>query len=123
MQWLAHLLALVSVCGVTLVWYWQFALATGIVFSLYRGVRVQQRFPAELHLMGRHEVRVERKLGAGETATVAAQTAIYPGLILLALRYPDGRLLLPIFSDALDHDDFRYLRVWLRGCREPNAVV
>lgn len=111
---IAHGLAAAFVLPLMLPWVVRLALLGCIGLSLYISFDRQRRQPVtHLYLGERGVLEIGTKVGARETATIAAHTVLLPGLIVLLLNSGGKRLVLPLLSDAFCADGYRQLRLWL----------
>ncbi len=110
--WGAHVVAIASVLPIDLAWAVRFCLMVLIGFSLYRTLTRPQQI-TQLSLGAKGELALETKVGAGGTAMILPETAVLPGMIVLALRVEGKRTPLVLMADALDPGDYRRFRVWL----------
>lgn len=107
-----------------LAWPLQLTLLMIVAASLaYHWLRdVSQRLPASvngLHLATDGTFSVRLRQGDWVSAEVLGTSFVKPWLTVLNLKLEGRRFMLPVvlLPDALNHDDFRRLRAWLRWGR------
>lgn len=108
----AHALAMAVVLLLVLPWPARLALLALPAISLWRVlVRLRRQPLLELYLGAKGELKV----GTGGTATLLPETAVLPGITLLAVRCDGKRHTHVLLPDAFPHpEDCRRLRVWLK---------
>jgi len=113
---LAHGLAAAGVVPTGLSLFIKFTLwavlASSLTFYLRR--HVLQSPVRALTLLADGSLDVERHDGTSAKAAVHPQTTVFPWLCVLRLKLADRSLALTLPPDALDAEDYRQLRLWLR---------
>jgi hypothetical protein len=112
---LAHLAALLVALSMALPSLHMGLLAAGIAASALHTLQ-RIRYPAvtALRIGKAGELEIETKVGASDTATVMAQTAVLPGVIVLLLRRGGRVTALTLPIDATGAQAHRQLRLWLK---------
>ncbi len=77
--------------------------------------------PSRLRLLADGRIDVEVGEGSWQHAETIGSPRIHPWLTLVRLRWEAGLQTLVIAPDAINGEDFRRLRVWLRWRKSPNA--
>lgn len=116
-----HGLAVLAVLWLAVLWFVKVALLAVISSSLGFALwRLRRQSGTELRLGAKGELKV----GAGVTVQVLPETAVLPGVTVLALRCEGGKRLTYVLApDALvDPDDYRRLRVWLKTSAAAGAA-
>ena len=111
-----HAGALAATVASVLPWAGQLFLAAAIMTSAWLTMR-RLSGPGRvcsLTLRADGLLELERTAGLGGEARVLAQSTVAAWLVALLLRCEGAREALTILPDALDPDDFRALRLWLR---------
>ena len=111
----AHLLALMLLWGLPL----NGLLKLGLSVLLFASWFVLRKRLAQTHIVAlrvniKGEFSVQQRGGEWLVASVLVSSFVMPWLTILQLKIADKREYLVLLPDALDADDFRRLRVWLR---------
>lgn len=115
----AHGLAAAAVLSLSLPWWLMLVLLAAILASAWRGLARLTSSHRICRLTLRDDGQLEflRVDGSGGEARVQPQTTVTAFLCVLLLRAQGrGEALVPLvlLPDALDAEDFRLLRLWLR---------
>jgi toxin CptA len=110
--WLAHALAAFAVSWTP---FWpaaKLALCLPIAWSLWR--QLHRTLPAEIVLKADGKLLWVDQDGRSREGAVAADTAVFPWLVILRLKIDGQSRALGLPLDALCADGHRRLRLWLR---------
>ncbi len=118
----AHAMAAAAVLPLSLPWWLKIVLLTAILGSTWRSL-IRLRGPrriCRLTLKDDGQLAFSRADGSAGEARLHPQTTVMAFLCVLLLRVRGRVEALVLLPDALDAEDFRQLRLWLRwrGARE-----